>query len=173
MTRVSVRGALTILISEGLIEKTRDHGTRIRAIGRREVVDLLECRLALEAHCARRAAERIGEEEIARLHEIGFQMQTAVIADEYPRYADLDRELHRLVQACARQPVLEATLDRLNAQLVPQQLRSSGRFRPPGDSLSEHLSIVDAFSRRDAISAEMSVWVHIDADLEFMKRYNE
>lgn len=56
VTRASVRAALIELESEGLVERIRNRGSRVRVVSVDEAVAITECRMALEGLCAAKAA---------------------------------------------------------------------------------------------------------------------
>src|SRR5487761_634773 len=63
VTRQSLRAALLDLTADGLVERIPNRGARVR-------VAITECRMALEALCAVKAAERITDEEAVGLREL-------------------------------------------------------------------------------------------------------
>src|SRR6201996_2946558 len=105
VTRQSLRAALLDLTAEGLVERIPNRGARVRVVSTEEAVAITECRMALEALCAVKAAERITDDEAARLRELGEQLKLAV-ADANPvKYSELNRELHRRVGVISAQQV--------------------------------------------------------------------
>ena len=61
VTRQSLRAALLDLTADGLVERIPNRGARVRVVSTAEAVAITECRMALEALCAVKAAERITE----------------------------------------------------------------------------------------------------------------
>jgi DNA-binding GntR family transcriptional regulator len=61
VTRQSLRAALLDLTAEGLVERIPNRGARVRVVSTEEAVAITECRMALEALCAVKAAERIND----------------------------------------------------------------------------------------------------------------
>src|SRR5215831_8580844 len=59
VTRQSLRAALLDLTAEGLVERIPNRGARVRVVSTDEAVAITECRMALEALCAVKAAQRI------------------------------------------------------------------------------------------------------------------
>jgi DNA-binding GntR family transcriptional regulator len=126
--------------------------------------------MVLEGLCASRAAERATDDDIDSLAELGAQMRTAVSDGEPVKYSEYNRELHRLVREIAAQPVANAVLDRLNAQLVRHQFRLSLRPGRPQVSLGEHLAIIDGIARRDPAAAEVAARAHLASVIEALKQ---
>jgi DNA-binding GntR family transcriptional regulator len=161
VTRAAVRAALIDLTAEGLVERIPNRGARVRVISIEEAVAITECRMVLEGLCAARAARLATEDEIESLTEIGTQMRAAVADGEPLKYSEFNRELHRRIKEIAAQPVANAVLDRLNAQLVRHQFRLSLRPGRPQVSLGEHLAIIDGIVRRDPAAAEAAARAHL------------
>src|SRR6478752_7596751 len=69
-SRGNVRVALSELSVEGLVERVQNRGARVRAVSVDEALEITEVRAALEALCARKAAERATESDIAELQEL-------------------------------------------------------------------------------------------------------
>ena len=90
VTRQSLRAALLDLTADGLVERIPNRGARVRVVSTAEAVAITECRMALEALCAVKAAERITDEEAAGLRELGEQLKRAVA--EQAAYHILDAE---------------------------------------------------------------------------------
>src|ERR1700722_14368057 len=78
VTRQSLRAALLDLTADGLVERIPNRGARVRVVSAEEAVAITECRMALEALCAAKAAERITDEEAAQLRELGENLKRAV-----------------------------------------------------------------------------------------------
>jgi DNA-binding GntR family transcriptional regulator len=161
VTRAAVRAALIELSAEGVLERIPNRGARVRIVTVAEAVAITECRMVLEGLCAAKAAERVTDEQIADLQELGAKLRAAVADGEFLTYSALNRELHRTVRELSAQPVAIGLLDRLNAQSVRHQFRLALRAGRPQVSLGEHLRIIEAICRRDAEAAESAVRAHL------------
>ena len=169
VTRQSLRAALLDLTAEGLVERIPNRGARVRVVSTAEAVAITECRMALEALCAVKAAERITDEEAARLRELGEQLKRAV-ADANPlKYSELNRELHRRVGALSGQATAVGLLDRLHAQLVRHQFQLAQRPGRPSQSLPEHLAIIDAVAGRRPDDADEAVRRHLNSVIKTLR----
>ena len=135
VTRQSLRAALLDLTADGLVERIPNRGARVRVVSTAEAVAITECRMALEALCAVKAAERITDEEAVRLRELGEQLKRAVADGNPLKYSELNRELHRRVGAISGQATAVGLLDRLHAQLVRHQFQLAQRPGRPSQSL--------------------------------------
>jgi DNA-binding GntR family transcriptional regulator len=161
VTRQSLRAALLDLTAEGLVERIPNRGARVRVVSTEEAVAITECRMALEALCAAKAAERITDDEAAQLHELGGALERAVAEGSPLKYSELNRELHRRVIAISGQQVALGLLERLHGQLVRHQFQLALRPGRPEVSLGEHLALLRAVADRRPGDAEQAVRVHL------------
>src|ERR1700761_4766284 len=74
-TRQSLRAALLDLTAEGLGERVPNPGARVRVVSTAEAVAITECRMALEALCAVKAAQRVTDDEAAQLRELAQNLK--------------------------------------------------------------------------------------------------
>jgi DNA-binding GntR family transcriptional regulator len=161
VTRQSLRAALLDLTAEGLVERIPNRGARVRVVTTAEAVEITECRMALEALCATKAAEVVTDEQAAGLRELGASLEQAVADANPQRYSELNRELHRRVVALSGQHVAADLLERLRGQLVRHQFRLARRPGRPEVSLGEHLAIVRAVAERRPAEADRAVRLHL------------
>jgi DNA-binding GntR family transcriptional regulator len=169
VTRQSLRAALLDLTAEGLVERIPNRGARVRVVSTEEAVAITECRLALEALCAAKAAQRITDDEAASLRELAAELEGAVTAGDPLKYSGLNRELHRRVGAISGQVVAVGLLDRLHAQLVRHQFQLAQRPGRPDQSLPEHLAIIDAVAGRRPADAAAAVERHLNSVIDSLR----
>jgi len=169
VTRASLRAALIDLAAEGLVERVPNRGARVRVVSLQEAVAITECRMALEALCAGKAAQNVTDEEAAQLRELGKNL-TRAVADGNPlKYSELNRELHRRVGVISRQAVAVSLLERLHAQIVRHQFQLALRPGRPETSLAEHLAILNAIADRRPQAAEQATRRHLSSVIEALR----
>jgi DNA-binding GntR family transcriptional regulator len=161
VTRQSLRAALLDLTTEGLVERIPNRGARVRVVSTAEAVQITECRMALEALCAVKAALNVTDEEAAQLRELGENLKRAVAEGNPFKYSELNRELHRRVGVISRQTVAVSLLDKLHGQLVRHQFQLALRPGRPEVSVSEHLAILNAIADRQPEAANLAVRAHL------------
>lgn len=169
VTRASLRAALLELTTEGLVERVPNKGARVRVVTADEAIAITECRMALEALCAVKAAQRVTDEQIAGLRELGERLRHCVTEDDPLRYSEANNELHRTVRALSGQAVAVELLQRLNAQLVRHQFQLAARPGRPGQSLGEHLAIIDAIADRDPDAADKATRRHLSSVIRALR----
>lgn len=161
----SVREAISMLISEGLIETRAGLGTFVvdgasapvpprpgRPLSRREAEELVEAREVIEVELAAMAAERAGPEQVAGLVRAAERLEAAAASSR--AYADADVEFHLvLAEAAGNRYLLRAlhdvrTLLREDMELAAEVgIRQFGSL---GFSVDSHRQLVDAIAAHDA-----------------------
>ncbi|MFF5189140.1 GntR family transcriptional regulator [Streptomyces sp. NPDC000345] len=169
VTRASIRAALIDLESQGLVERIRNRGSRVRVVTVDEAVAITECRMVLEGLCAAKAAVAASDEQLAELTELGTAMTKAVADGEPVTYSDLNQELHAKVRDFSGQRTAVDLLERLNAQLVRHRFQLALRPGRPQQSLNEHLTMIEAIRARDPQAAETAVRAHLSSVIEALR----
>jgi len=165
-SRGNVRIALSELTAEGLIERIRHRGARVRAVSIEEAVEIIEVRSAVEGLCASKAAEKATDSQIEQLQAIGNTMSEAVSTGALDVYADQNRQLHALIIEISGQSTAADTIRRLRGQAVRHQFRLSAREGRPTVSLPQHVAIIDAISDRDPRAAAAAMHDHLNSVAE-------
>lgn len=160
-SRGNVRIALADLTAEGLVEKVANRGARVRAVSLDEAIEITEVRGALESLCARRAAERVGPNQVAQLRDIGRRMTAAVSEGDREAYSGCNRELHALVIEISGQHTAAETIRRLRGQAVRYQYRLAQQSGRPAESLPQHLAIIESVCAQDPDAAAAAMQAHI------------
>lgn len=167
--RDAVRTALVRLEQEGLVERERFRGARVRSVELAEAVELLEARAALEEVAARRAAERITAEAERRLREILAETRRALDAGDLLAASERNPALHGEILEIAASGTLCRLIANLNAQVVRFRYRTILAPGRPERSLQEHGAIVDAVAAGDAPAAEAAMRRHLTRVVEAVR----
>ncbi|MFV0138193.1 GntR family transcriptional regulator [Streptomyces sp. HMX87] len=169
VTRASIRAALIDLESQGLVERIRNRGSRVRVVTVEEAVAITECRLVLEGLCAAKAASAVDDGQLGELRDLGMAMRKAVADGEPLTYSDLNHELHARIREFSGQRTAVELLERLNAQLVRHRFQLALRPGRPQQSLNEHLAMIEAIEARDPQAAEAAVRAHLTSVIEALR----
>ena len=169
VTRASIRAALIDLESQGLVERIRNRGSRVRVVTVDEAVAITECRMVLEGLCAAKAAALASDEQLVELTDLGTAMSKAVADGEPVTYSDLNHELHSRIREFSGQQTAQELLERLNAQLVRHRFQLALRPGRPQQSLNEHLTMIEAIRARDPQAAETAVRAHLTSVIEALR----
>lgn len=168
-SRFAVRAALHALEADGLVERQRNRGARIREISLEEAVEITEVRMVVEGLVARRAAERVTDAQAAGLEAIGAAMRAAVATGDVATYGDLNVRLHAEVRQIAAHDKANAIIARLHGQMIRHQFAMA---RLPGRSsvsVVQHESIIRAIVARDPDRAEEAMRAHIASVIEALR----
>ena len=169
VTRASMRAALLDLTSEGLVERIRNRGSRVRVVTVEEAVEITECRMVLEGLCAAKAATEATDAQLDELTDLGKAMSKAVADGDPVTYSELNHGLHALIRDASGQHTAVGLLERLNAQLVRHRFQLALRPGRPQQSLSEHLAVIEAIRARDPQAAETAVRAHLSSVIDALR----
>ncbi len=155
VSQTPVREAMRRLESEGLVIGDTHRGFTVVAADDGPVEENFQIRAALEALGASLAARKIDAAGIARLHDLNRLM--AGLAEDDPRYAELNREFHFTLYEYSRSPLLMSLMRLLWASLQP----GPRVLRTHAESARQHDAILDALRAGDAEAAAALTHRHI------------
>jgi DNA-binding GntR family transcriptional regulator len=121
---------------------------------------------ALEGLSGELACARIGDEEIAELQALNFEMRAHHARRDLPAYYRLNAQIHQAINRAARNPVLSEVYDRLNARL--QALRFSSNFDTEkwDAAVRDHDAMIEALLARDGARLRRILVRHMQHKLE-------
>ncbi|MDQ4027257.1 MAG: FadR family transcriptional regulator [Actinomycetota bacterium] len=179
----SVREAISMLVSEGLVATRAGRGTfvsegpellpdawAILPLDLEKVEELIEAREVMEGQLVAWAAERATKEEIDRLKEIVGRLQSGV--NDPHAFIEADIELHLAVAEAAGNRFLLRTMTSIRS-LLKRDLELSAEVgaRRNGNlqfAVDAHLRLVEAIERRDAAAARAAISGIIDENRAFV-----
>jgi DNA-binding GntR family transcriptional regulator len=171
-SRGNIRAALSELSVEGLVERVQNRGARVRAVSIDEALEITEVRAALEALCARKAAERISDAESEELRYLAQEMMDAVARGDRESYSACNRRLHARIIDVSGQQTAAATIQRLRGQAVRFQFQLARQPGRPNVSLPQHLAIIDAVCRHDPDGAAEAMRLHLESVADAIRTTN-
>jgi DNA-binding GntR family transcriptional regulator len=155
VSQTPVREAMRRLESEGLVIGDTHRGFTVVAGDAGPVEENFRIRAALESLGASLAASKIDAAGISRLEDLNTQM--TALAEDDPRYSELNREFHFTLYEYSRSPLLMSLMRLLWASLHggPRVLRTHA------ESARQHDAILDALRAGDADAAAARTYQHI------------
>jgi DNA-binding GntR family transcriptional regulator len=155
VSQTPVREAMRRLESEGLVIGDTHRGFTVVMPDDGPVEENFQIRAALESLGASLAARKIDEAGLAELERLNERMRA--LADDDPRYAELNREFHFTLYQYSRSPLLMSLMRLLWASLHggPRVLRTHA------ESARQHDAILDALHAGDADAASVLTYQHI------------
>jgi DNA-binding GntR family transcriptional regulator len=154
MSRTPVREALIRLQNEGLVEVVPRHGMRVLPVSPADMQEIYDILTSLEAMAAELVARRKpAAAELASLDKASRDMEKALKKDDLDAWAEADERYHRqLIELCGNRKLAAIVYnywDRAHrARMVTLRMRPK-----PVNSTREHLAVVEAIRRGDALAA--------------------
>ena len=186
LSRGSVREALKILETEGLIEirtgrsggariTTPDRGSLVRTVEvfiRTNVLtlnELLDCRTAVEPKLASLAARFRTEDDLAALDELHAQFIASIKDPAQYRIANFN--WHLAVARASRNEILTAVMEAIYKPVL--EASGFGRITTPEHrqiAVRDHAAIIDAIRRQDETAAARLMDSHLAPFTEILRR---
>jgi DNA-binding GntR family transcriptional regulator len=167
--RGAVRMALVRLEHDGLVERERNRGARVRRVSDAEAVEILEVRAALESLAARKAAQRATPKDVRELRAILRVMATKRERGDLMAVSDANARLHRRIVEISDHDTVRRMSGMLISQIVRFQYRTVLLPGRPERSHREHAAIVDAIAAGDAEGAERAMRRHLSHVAEALR----
>ena len=157
ISRTPLRSALQMLEAEYLVQSVPRKGVIVKEFSDKEIVELYDCRIALEGTATSLFTTIASEAEIDRLTGL-FQpfLESPIDANKYQIADSIFHD--SIIQGCGNS-FLSKLFQQGNILLI---INMVGLVRPPEETLNEHLSIIRAISKRDSELAESLVKSHLD-----------
>ncbi|OLB91097.1 MAG: GntR family transcriptional regulator [Chloroflexi bacterium] len=158
--RTPIREALQRLARENLVRSIPHRGTFVTDVNITDLARITEVRVVLESHAARLAAEKLSAADRDAIKELLELVRRGYITGQHD-LMHLDQRIHRTVYRAARNPFLEATLERyfnLSLRLWYLVLDREVRLR---EAVGEHSELLQAVLAGDGDRAEDIMRRHI------------
>jgi DNA-binding GntR family transcriptional regulator len=168
--RAAVRTALARLEQDGLVERERYRGARVRLISETEAIEILEVRAALESLAARYAALNVTPAECDTLQTLLTEQKRCIDEGDLLRSSEVNGRLHQTILHIAHHTIATRVLDMLKPQNVRFQYRTILVPGRPERSFQEHCAIVDAIINHDAARAEEAMRQHLSQVAEALRQ---
>ncbi|MGM0830336.1 MAG: FadR/GntR family transcriptional regulator [Bacillota bacterium] len=181
VSRPVIREAMTSLEVLGIVNRKTRNGTffadkvgskpfsMMLALSSTDLVSIIETRVALELGLITLAAEKITDEDLARLRDLIEEMKALPTEDS----TEVDKEFHKSIALAAKIPLFEAIIDPLQSfhQKVLEQIPLEDRNL--AQTIEYHVDIYNALEKRDPIEAYKAMYRHLDfVRKKAMKRFN-
>jgi len=171
VSRTPAREGLIALEREGLVEPRPSAGVAVIAGGPAEILELLDIREGLEIMTARRAAERIDAEGVARLRAMLADHAGVVEQGDLAAHVDIDAGFHAEIREAAGNARLARQLVQIDQQLRVLNSRLSRAEGWSGKAvLRDHKAIVEAIAAGNADLAEKQMRAHIERTRAFQQQ---
>jgi DNA-binding GntR family transcriptional regulator len=162
--RTPIREALRRLADDDLVEVYPRRGIYVGPVDVGDLGAISEIRVELEGFVARLAAERASAGDRDDLRGLLDEMDAITAGSDPPderRLIHLDQRIHRLVYRAARNPFLEAALDRYYVLALRLWFLALDRVAHLEAAVEEHRDLVQAIVDGDAVAAERQARDHV------------
>jgi DNA-binding GntR family transcriptional regulator len=160
-SRGAVRTALAQLENEGIVERERNRGARVRPISLQEAVEITEARAVVEGLCAAKAAVRASADDRTRLRELGVELAATVENSDVVSYSRVNQQIHRAIRDLSGHETAGRMLDRLRTQSVRYHYTIALLPGRPAVGLQEHLRVIETVCSGDPDVAEQTMRAHL------------
>jgi DNA-binding GntR family transcriptional regulator len=171
--RAAIRMALVRLEHDGLVERERHRGARVRRVSEIEAVEILEARAALEGLAARHAAFNADDAAVAELRGIIDEMRDLRERGDLLAVSNANARLHGRILEISGHETAERLSRTLSSQLVRFQYRTVLLPGRPERSFDEHTKIVEAIAARDPDAAELAMRSHLSHVAEALRSHHD
>lgn len=158
-----VREALRRLESEGLVSYHSHRGATVSELNEDAARELYLLRGAIEGLCARLAADRITDDDLATLRRLHERMLGEYQAGIFENLAEHSRLFHDLIARAGGPALLAGHLTSIwrNHPIPPENSLWHKRTEA-AHFLAEHGALLDALAARDARRAERVMAEHLE-----------
>lgn len=161
VSRTPLREAIKMLAAEGLVELLPNRGAIAVELSEADVLNTFEVMSSLEAQSGELAAERITDAELAEIKAMHYEMLAAYTRRDLPAYYRLNAAIHGAINAAAKNPVLTATYQQVNARLQALRFRSNQDGEKWSAAVREHEQMIEALGTRDAAAMRAVLLAHL------------
>ena len=161
VSRTPLREAIKMLAAEGLVELLPNRGDIAVELTEADVLHTFEVMAGLEAQSGELAALRVTDAELAEIKAMQFEMMAAWTRRDLSHYYQLNSRIHSAINTAAKNPVLTATYQQVNARLQALRFRSNQDEDKWKRAVKEHELMVDALVRRDPAAMRGVLLTHL------------
>ena len=161
VSRTPLREAIKMLAAEGLVELLTNRGAIAVELTETDVLNTFEVMAGLEAQSGELAAQRITDDELLEVKAMHFEMLAAYTRRDLPAYYRLNAAIHSAINAAAKNPVLTATYNQVNARLQALRFRSNQDGDKWTSAVREHGLMIEALEARHPAAMRQVLLDHL------------
>lgn len=161
VSRTPLREAIKMLAAEGLVELLPNRGAIAVSLTEADVLNTFEVMAGLEAQSGALAAERVTDAELQEITAMHYEMLAAYTRRDLPAYYQLNAAIHSAINRAAKNPVLTATYQQVNARLQALRFRSNQDEGKWQAAMAEHDQMIAALTARDAAAMQRVLTKHL------------
>ena len=161
VSRTPLREAIKMLAAEGLVELLPNRGAVAVSLNEQDVLNTFEVMAGLEGMSGELAAQRITDAELAEIQALHYEMLAAHTRRDLSAYYRFNSQIHKAINAAAKNPVLQTTYTQVNARLQALRFRSNQDEAKWKSAVKEHEAMMTALSQRDGPALRCILVAHL------------
>jgi len=173
ISRTPLREAIHRLVSEGFLRVVPRKGIYVVRRSKKEIVEILLVRAALEGMAARLSTRHLTDSDIQKMRDLFAPFDPATVKDQSLRYSDANIRFHEMVINLSQCEKLIALASNLFDQMRWVRFRAAAFYDRHPTTLLEHRSIIDALEARDPDAAERRMRSHIEGLANYVEEHVE
>ena len=166
ISRTPLRSALQILEAESLVESIPRRGMIVKEFSNEEIIEIYDCRIALESTAVRLFTEKATTSDIIKLKTIFQPFLKEKKTIDPIAYKKADIQFHNTIIKKCGNSFLYKLFQQGNLLTLIDII---GLVRPSNETLSEHMNIIDAIEKRNSILAEKCIRIHLEKSKKLLK----
>jgi DNA-binding GntR family transcriptional regulator len=159
LSRMPVRQAMTILESEGLVQKPYRRRVRVRELSRGEIVEIYHMRAALESLAVERAVSRMTPARLGELESLLAEIEAT--GDDLERFSRANLSFHLAIYEASGWAYLVDEIRRLRNKVAAYIVRSHPFVSHLPAISGDHRDIFAACTAGDATRAKEQTGAHV------------
>ena len=181
VSRATLREAIRILSSQGVLEVYRGKGTYVAAdlkpqegfnLSKQEwsqmrIKDLFEARLLFEPELAAIACRRATNEELENILNLGEKVERTIKAGK--ERSEIDQQFHNAIVEASHNVFLTQLVPIINRAVSESVFVYSYQDALVADTLRDHALLMSFLKIRDAAGAKYAMSIHLHHAIENMK----
>lgn len=163
VSRAPVREALQTLSAEALVDTVPYHGTVVKVLNRRDIVELYSLRAVFEIFAIQRLIELNTPNAISTLRAVADEMMTAAQAGDIKLVTEIDRQFHDTLIRLSDHQLLAMSWNNISMRVRQVMALRNRRFSDLTQIAFNHIAIIDAIDAADEELAIRLISEHIAA----------
>ena len=173
VSRTPVREALRLLETDGLVKMIPNKGAIVAKISPRDLLEVMEVRLALEQLAVRKACRSITLLQLNQMRSALSRFRESLELNDRAGSARSDEEFHRIIADAAQNRMLQTLLSQIREQVFRYRLESLKAESAHKELVRQHEQILTSLEERDEEKAQAFMREHIRMQLENIRKLLE
>jgi DNA-binding GntR family transcriptional regulator len=161
VSRTPLREALRLLAADGLVTLTPNRGAQVVMLSHTDVRESFEVMSGLEAQSGELACRNIGEDDLAEIKALTFEMLACHARRDLPTYYRINHAIHERINRAAGNHLLTEVYDRLNRRIQNLRFRSNFDLDKWNRAAHDHAMMVEALEARDGARLAAILRAHL------------